>query len=202
MKRVIKFLCFVSLCAVLSCNSHVLDRQDYVRYLQEEENGSIHKVTLGELTYTFQFRPYDLIALQENKNLDKTKQAERTKELEGTLNFVLKIKTNKSDLPPLKYNISSIAEYNARLSYFSTAAQKDFSIKYGDQVLIPTAYAFETNYGLTPEDAIVLQFTLPNHEMQLRYDIQLCYTDRVFQNGIIKTKFLSKHLNNIPKLNV
>lgn len=187
---------------VFSCNNSVLDKKGYVAYLQDEDNGFIHKVELEELAYTFQYRPSELMALQENTGMNKTQKDMRVKDLEGTLNFVVKIKTIKSNVPPLKYNISSLAEYNSRINYYMSAAQKDFNIRYGDVTLTPTAYSYETNYGLTPEDAIVLQFTLPNGEKKIMHDILLSYNDRIFQNGIIKTKFSKTNLNNIPKLNV
>lgn len=202
MNKGIKFLSILFFCANLSCTKSSMNRSDYLEYVQDEKSGLIKQIEIGELSYTIYYRPLELIALQENDTLTEASKKSRVNELSGTLNFVIKIKVKSGSINPLKYQLKSMQEYNDRNSYYLNEAKQDIHLTYGDILLNPIYYSFETNYGLTPEDAMIVQFKLPNNETTINHDLILTYYDRVFQNGIIKSTTNKNKLLTIPTLNL
>jgi hypothetical protein len=197
MKKGIKMACLAAF-ALLSGCKRSLKSNEYVSYIRDIQNGLNKIVTLDGWQYTVQYRPCEYILLQEHNSVKETGQ--RRKELAGTVSFVIKVKRADNSVSPLRYNLSSREEYDQRLDYFLNHAGKELKLVYGKDTLYPTAYEFENNYNLTPEETMLVGFTLPGREQVPGNDMQLSYNDQVFKNGIIKVKFNKEDLNNIPNL--
>lgn len=198
MKKVISFcwLVFVPF-FFIGCKKS-LKGNEYTGFIKEEKNGLKKTVSIDGWEYTFQYRPYDYILLQEH---DERGAKKRKNELKGTACFTIKIKRADNSVSPLRYNLETRDEYDRRLNYFLNAAAKDIRLLYnGTDTLYPVAYEFENNYNLTPEETMLLGFTLPNKDELPKEDMQLSFNDQVFKNGIIKVKIKKEDLNNIPNL--
>ena len=191
---------FILLLFFESCLNSNLDKGSYLKYILDEEHNLVKKIDLENMEYTILYRPYDMLILQEVDSLTPSMLKIREDELSGTLNFIVKIKSKIGNTPPLKAGITSIEEYSARYNYFLNNAKNDIHIEYKGAHLQPTYYSFETNYGLTPEDRMVIQFVLPNDEKEPSEDVVLKIIDKVYQNGVIKTTYDKHSLTHIPKL--
>lgn len=174
---------------------------EYWAYINNKENGLKKIVKIDGWEFCLQYRPYDYVMLMENKgklqgyNLEK-----RRAELYGTATFNISIKRLDNVITPLRYGITSIEEYNARLNYYLNEASKDIRLIYGVDTLAPASYVFENNYNLTPQETIVVGFYLPEGEQYPQKDMRLSFVDRVFKNGIINAGYSGSILKNIPTL--
>ncbi len=187
------FCCF-------SCK-HSMKAADYIRYINNKENGFKKILQIEGWNFCMQYRPYDYIMLMENKGqLNGYDLEKRKSELNGTAWFNISIKRIDNSITPLRYGISSIEEYNTRLNYYLNEAEKDITLIYGSDTLRPVSYLFENNYNLSPQETMVVGFYLPKGENDPRKNMQLSFIDRVFKNGIIKAEFSEDVLKNIPNL--
>ena len=118
--------------------------------------------------------------------------------LKGTAWFNISIKRADGSITPLKYGIANLDEYNQRLNYFLNNAKDDIRLIYDADTLRPSAYLFENNYNLTPQETMVVGFTLPVSEDRPEKAMQLSFTDQVYKNGIIKVMYSREVLNKIP----
>ncbi len=198
MKKVINLYILLFIPLLFSSCKKSLKGIDYAGFIKEEKNGLKKTVAIDGWEYTIQYRPYEYILLQEHDEIAKRKRKE---ELKGTACFTIKIKRADNSISPLRYNLESRDDYDKRLNYFLNGAAKDIKLLYNDvDTLYPVAYEFENNYNLTPEETMLVGFTLPNKDVSPKENMQLSFNDQVFKNGIIKVKIKKEDLNNIPNL--
>lgn len=198
MKKVISYA-LLGLLMLGSCRRS-LNVNDYIKYVHEEKNGLRKVVQIDGWEYSLQYKPYDYIFCMESGN-NNTGREKRIKSLKGTAWFNISFRRIDGSITPLKYNISSLDEYDARLDYFLNRATKNIKLIYGADTLPPMSYLFENNYNLAPQETMVVGFDLPGTPAQPEKDMQLCYYDPVLKNGIIKALYKEEDLKRIPKLN-
>lgn len=203
MKAVIRYIIFLFFISV-SCNQKKeLKAADWISFVEKESNGYRKSITTGELTYTFQYKPASYTALKELNATDgdtKVVLKNRAEALKGTVWFNVYIKNKKGNINPLKSNISGLDEYNSRLNYFLMNAGNDFTMRYGGEEMDKIGYSFENNYGLSPADAMVIGFRIPD-SIPVK-EVVLEYEDKLYKNGILKINISDKILKNIPNLKI
>jgi len=200
MKKGIKLYFGVLALIICSCR-HTLDASAYVKYIQDSKNGLKKIMQTDGWEYAIQYKPYDYILLFESKGkMKKDEVAKRKEEMKGTVWFNISFKRIDGSISPMRYNLTSLEEYNVRLNYFLNEAQKEIVLVYGKDTLRPNAYLFENNYNLTPQETIVVGFTLPRNEERPRSDMLLSYNDPLFKNGIIKMNYTQQAISSIPNL--
>ena len=175
---------------------------DYMHFVQSKENGLRKTISVDGWDYMIQYKPYDYIIANEhvagNTGFDAGK---RLAMLKGTAWFNVSVKRTDGKISPMRFNLSDRSDYDKRLDYFLNGAMKDFKLIYDKKdTLYPMSYEFENNYNLTPQETMVIAFSLPKGEEMPAKDMQISYNDRVFKNGIIKAVFSEKDLNNIPNI--
>ena len=186
--------------AVLTGCKKNLQPNDYIRYVQDKQNGLKKEVIVDGWQYDIQYRPYEYILLFEQAG-DLSKSSKRLAELSGTAWFNISFKRTSDSVSAMRYGLSSKEDYDRRVDYYLNQASKDLVLVYDKRdTLHPISYEFENNYNLTPQETIVVGFGLPKGEKEPRRDMQLCWTDHVFKNGIIKALYLSDELRKIPNL--
>lgn len=185
-----------------SCNQKkILKPEKWLQEIENESNSYRKTIVTGDLIYTFQYKPHEYIAMKEVSSLDilKLTLAERKRKLAKTVWFNIYIKSKHDNINPLKRNASGNGEYEQRLNYFLVNAEKNFSLKYNGVEMQMASYFFENNYGLTPSDAMIIGFYIPD-EIPSK-ELILEYEDKLYDNGILKIKLTTDDLLNIPTLN-
>jgi hypothetical protein len=201
MKTINNCLFLLLLVGIMSCGKKSLSPAAYQQYMETEDNGFRKNIVTGDWQFQVQYRPAEMILSKEATSLkDNAAIEQRKKQLEGTAWFNITIKHRNSQQSPLKYNVAGLDEYNSRMNYFLNEAAKDLTLQYGNEVLHPMSYWFETNYNLTPDETMVVAFTLPGNAKKPEKDMVLSYYDRVFTNGIIKATFPASLVKNTPEL--
>lgn len=191
----ISILFFVFVLA--SCNKSSLDKNEYTNYVEDTGNGLKKELKINGWEYLIQYKPINYLLCKENQSLSSA----RAKNLQGTLWFTVQFRYTKANVPALKIDVQSLDEYNQRLNYYLNQAQGDIEIEYGGAVLYPISYLFETNYGLTPHETMVVGFALPNEATDIKHDVVFKFHDKIFKNGIIKTSIALSDIKKIPQLN-
>lgn len=199
MKTAIKFWCIIIVSLAVSCKKQTLSERDYIRYVEENENGLVKTVDIGDLRYKVQYKPHDYILAHELKGGNDSERLSRLNQMKGTAWFNITIARPGKGESPLRYNVSSLEEYNHRYNYFLTAAARDLALAYGGDTLFPISYHFETSYNLAPVETMIVGFGLPADSVAGQ-NMQLIFYDRVFNNGIIKTSFTKESLQSIPQV--
>jgi len=149
------------------------------------------KVVLADsLEYTILYKPIVQLLEQEGlTDMSDSIASRRFSDLTGTAWFNIYIKQVNGSNSPLRYRLASYDEYQSRYNYFMSAAASDITLKYGDKILSPVSYTFETTYNLTPQEVMVIGFELPGADTFPVETMQLSYFDRIFGNGIIKATY-------------
>ncbi len=190
----------VLLLSITACKRH-LNGPNYIKYITDEKNGLNKMVQIGDWEFEMLYKPSDYIMYMESKGDKQYDWNTRSKNLTGTVWFNISFKRKSADVSPLKYNVSSLEEYNMRLNYFLNYAPKDIALLYGKDTIKPMSYLFETNYNLTPQETMVVGFDLPGRPEAPQKDMQLVYYDQVFKNGFIKATYSIESIDKAPRLN-
>lgn len=198
LSRALLLCIFAAACG--SCQKTSLPLSEYLRHIEDEGEGYRKKTMISGWTYTIQYKPYDyIIAQEQKKQLNRTAYQNRLRQLEGTAWFNISFQRDGSNNSPLRYNVSSLEEYQTRYNYYLAEAPRDIVLIHGRDTMMPMSYLFETSYNLAPQEVMVVGFDLKNVKAP-NDKMQLVLFDRIFQNGIIKATYSKEQLRQIPTL--
>ena len=171
---------------------------EYVKWVQNKDNGFLKEQTNGDMTFSLLYKPIDYIICQEERKDDIKTESVKTKtaELGGMDYYDLKISLDKEQGELLKYKIAAPAEYNERVKYFAFDMQKDVMMIHGSDTISCAMFHFEREYDAAPEAIFLLAF--PKHNKIGKRTI--LFHDKVFGNGIIKFDYSGKEISRLPKL--
>lgn len=178
-----------------------LSPKEYKSWIENKENGLLKSKKISSFQYVAMYSPpeYKLIISNSPEEFATIKDID--KELMNynkDLTFNFKIK-NSEGVPPLRYNLLNEEEYYARLEYMNNQVINDFFILKQSNIQDTIRCKFvhmERDFGLSPEIRLQLSFG----ENVVGDNIQLCYNDRMFDNGMIKFIFEQQKIKNLPTL--
>lgn len=188
MKKVISVAILI-VSVLVSCKI----KHDPVKYAEDKDNGLKKEITIGEVHYTIQYKPADYIVAMEH--LDAEAEAERLKQLKGTVWFNISFSIIGFNQSPLRYKIAGVDEYTERQDYFLNEASKDIYLMYGTDTVYVDSYWFENNQNITPYETMIVGFVLPDGDETVKKDMRLSFHDRVYRNGVIKTVIRKEDIN-------
>jgi hypothetical protein len=187
-----------------ACNTvpESLPAGEYVKWVENPKNQLKKEKTIGEYKYKIFYKPAEYISLREAVNKGEQDNVKaitfRSEEIKEFFQFNFDIVSADGKTSALKHNTNNEAEFGARINYLVSHAQQDFKLIQGEDTLPCVSYHFERTFGLTQNNTILLSFEKPKGESN--DDIQLIFTNRLFNSGDIKFQFSYKTLNNIPRL--
>lgn len=187
----------------MQVSSSFLPVDDYMRWVENKDNGLQVEKKIGEVTFSALYKPYEYLAIMETgkENLTSAKLKERIHAYEGLQYFTFKIEANNTQKELLKTGIHSEQDYYSRLEYFSFEMQKDFKLIEGTDTLDCVLYHFERIYGLAPVATVVLGFPLTKGDLQeSKINKTIGYTDRVFGAGNVYMTIRKENLDQIPQV--
>lgn len=200
MKGTNKFsVLLLAVCLLSACKYYDwLSAEDYISYVENEENGMVKNIEIDGWKYNIQYKPADYILLHEHNT--EAENRERKKQLEGTAWFNITVIQKDGKGSPLRYHVNTQEEYQSRYNYYLYQAGSDISLVWNGDTLHPVSYIFENNYNLAPQETMVAGFILPEKATEKVTDVQLVYKDRLLGTGIIKAKFYQKDISSLPQL--
>lgn len=202
-----KKLCYC-ICALLlfaSCSQNAkLSPRDYIAYFRDSSNGLTQKEAHLPYTFSVQLKTPEYIALSESANegkVDAQQYEERKKSLEGNLVFQVNMNAGESREEFLRAYIEGEEEYQARLNYFITAAQKDLYLLVDGDTLHCNEFHFERNYGITTSSTLNAAFQFSKKLNDLN-KLTLVFDEKVLGTGAFRFDFPASKIHNIPQLSL
>ncbi len=194
------FILFIGVIFLNSCSS-ILEPQEYLKWVESDENGMFGVKKIENLEYKIHYKPHDYIALKSVLKNDLTDFDKKKKQLGDLQYFTFQLKMLKGNDSPLKYQLTHENEYYDRIAYLSFGIQDDIILIENGDTLNCVLAVFERNYNIAPTSTINLAFE-PNTNNKKNSTKEFVFNDRMFNNGPIRIKINKKKIQNIPELKI
>ena len=181
-----------------SCSGvDTLDGKSYLSWVKNPKNGLRIQKELSGIIYSAQFKPYEFIVLNEEKehSLPKDILNKRKKELDGMIYYNFRISSNQSS-DVLNFGLSEKSDYINRLNYLSYDFQNNIQLVTDKDSVNCGLYHFVQGHGIVPYVDMVLGFPIDDQNT----DQTLVIDDKVFGNGIIKFFIAKEDVIKTPQL--
>ncbi len=189
-----KVLLGVSLALVIafSCSSPILEKQDFLTYLQDKQNGLVQTIEHGNYSIQLIYKPREIIWHSELQvdSLDSLKN--HIKKFDY---FTLKISRHKEDPTNV---LAGSDDYLSAQKYLNGEIGSDIILIAASDTLRPIEYNFTPTYGTAADASVLVVFN-----SNLRYqdeDVRILFQDNFFGTGLSSFTFQIDDLKNIPKL--
>ena len=179
----------------VSCTKKKVSGLDYIRYIENEDNGLKVSRNIDGIKYSVMYKPVDFVLLKENRN-DNLK--EKREDLIGMQYYTLSYSLITNDKDILKAKLNSKDEYFERVNYFSFGLQNDVFLVDGKDTLKCKLFNYVRSYGLSPRADFIMAFETKTKKTI--EDKRIVIEDKIYGGGIINLKIAKKDIENIPEL--
>lgn len=196
-------LSVVSLMQLKTCSGGraALPADEYIRWVENKENGLLVEKQVGDYKITLQYKPQEYAVLMDERKISFTTQemTARKKAFEDMDYFTLKLEAEDGkDIT--KFNITDEQEYYARLQYFAMEMGNDLQLIEGKDTTKCTIFHYERTYGIDPRAAFVLAFPKKKTSGKTATDKTLLFSDRHLGTGPVMLTVTGEAINTIPEL--
>ena len=175
---------------LVSCSTKQLAPAEYVRFVEDKDNGFVRETVIDQWTYRAKYKPAGYIYLQESGPQKASSQAlkERCDQLKDWVFFNVYVQHETvKRMSPLRLVCQNLEEYNEALDHYLNLNQRNFQLITSKDTLYPELYVFENSYNLSPQDVFVVGFRTGVTGKQ--DGMTLAYHDELLRNGIVKFRF-------------
>lgn len=201
---IIAMLIVVSSCGKHGALSHEISSQAEAKaFLENENEKNVYETKLKDVNFKLNYIPAEAMALRELGDLSQASQASfdtLVKGYEGLLFFDLEISIDHFNEEMIHYGLAANdeASFENRVSYYSFGMQKDICLVLGGKDTIPcTAYHYERNYGVSPQNHFMLGFRTSRVK-----DVVLVYHNQLLETGPVKFALKEQDLVYHPKIKI
>lgn len=152
---------FALVCCSFSCSS-ALEKESYLEWVQDYENGLHVKKEAGEFIFDLQYMPDDYVWLQRQEGIDGDKE-DREKTLQT---YILTVSNRKHETDLVDYIGKSPEEKQRTLYYFSYLFQDDIYLEENGERLPCVLFHFEKPIDLKHSRTFVLGFENPAEDSE------------------------------------
>lgn len=139
----------ISLSTLLSSCDNTLEREEYISWVRDYENGLHVRKAAGDFDFDIQYQPAFYLALLNNDTSYVSNQ--------GIDHYILKVGVSDEDSDIINYGVKSNEELQRRSYYFSYVFQNDIYVLEGGKKLPCVLYHFEPS-DMTNDRTIVIGF--------------------------------------------
>jgi hypothetical protein len=188
-----------------------LEWKEYVKYINDEDNGLVVKKYANHLELTLKYLPADYLVHRELNNDASFTSKQRDSILESyshNLTFMLSINPDEREEESiiedvLFYNLKTKEEYTQRMMYLNFDIKQDIELVCDSTAIYsPVITNMENNYGLSKGRNITIVFTplKSKDEFMKAKTITVKWNDEVFETGLNYFKFNAEDLFSTPSL--
>lgn len=184
----------ITITLVFSCTEKSLRPNEYIKWIDNKENGLIQEEEYRNVRYIVSYKPTEY-------NLAKAILNQDSLLLKNQINnhtFIVKMEPIDGKTPVLLLEAQTKEEPFQRINYYFTEAPNYIKLIDGIDTISNNSYIYERLYNLTPNQSFVIGFE-QKHQIG-NQDIVLSLEDKVFNTGIINFRFKERVLKNLPKL--
>lgn len=184
----------------LSCNQKQFDSKEAIlKYLQDEDNGYIHKKTVNGVDFSLMYRPTDLVVSQMLQSKSINEIDSLRKKYANYLYFNLSMSKNNQEI--LNIMPKNRNEYGIMVNQLAFAMEKKIHlIDFQKDTINMEDYIFSRMYGMGKSNTILLVYPKTNSIMKSE-TITFIVEDIGVNTGEIKFKFYPDIINSQPMLN-
>lgn len=205
--KVCSLLILPLLLFLLSCsNSSVSTYEEYVAWLNDEDNGLVATKKSNGITIKVKYIPPDYLAYQELQGQSRVKKAKIDSLVESynkSLTFLMTIgvdgKLKEGDV--MFQDVRDYESYKERLYAMNFDVEHLTTLKLGNKTYRPVLSGLENVYGLTESRNITLVFVPEEQKEKVFYaseSLQFSFDDEIFNTGINHFTFSREDLDNVP----
>ena len=205
------FTAVIGLWVVYSCNSitsggkggganKYLPPVDYVKWIQDKDNGIKKEKVIDDIVYEIQYKPYEYIVCMEERKekLADSVVKKKVEEINDMQYYDLTISLNSGSGELLKYGVTAYDQYDKRIKYVSFDMQNDISLVEDGDTIPCSLFHFERVYDVAPYAKFLLGFAKGKKDSPQQSVI--VFDDKLFNQGLIKMTYSHEEISNIPKL--
>ena len=193
-------LVLLILSGLAACGKQALQPSDYVKWVNDPDNGLIKKKTIHPLEVEVLYKPIDYVIANELRTNDIAAETynNRRAALGSMLYYTLKLGIEGGQEDVTNYGVSNASAQQERLAYLSFSLQKDIQLVEAGDTLNCQLFHFERAYDLVPYRTFVLGFDLKAATKNA--DKTLIIEMPYFKTGPVKLTFENSDLESIPNL--
>jgi hypothetical protein len=181
---------------LVSCHRELVPRE-YVRYVENPENGLLVNSKVNGVSYTLQYQPTDYLVMLELKSFSippETFQTEYNR-FKGMEHYVFHIDIKEWD-SLISHAKDTVVVRKGMTEYLDFKIQKDIKLVEGSDTIPCGISECESSMGMYPYYSFVLGFNVKDKSN----DREFIYGNKNIGTGNIKLTVKSKSIQNIPKL--
>jgi hypothetical protein len=188
------------ICMLTSCKKKELECNEFIRWIENEDNGLRVTKKIDDYNFTLQYKPFEYIFLLENKSLKPSLVDfnARKNEMGGMQYYTLRI-SSESTRELMNVGNQQETDYYGKLEYFTSFMNDDICLVQNGDTLPCLLFHFERNYGLSPNNDFVLGFESGAKQVE-GGERTIIYNDQVLGTGKVKFSISNQDINYAPKL--
>jgi len=185
-----------------------LSIDEYRQWISDEDHGLFKSRQINGVSINARFLPAELQAYREY-NANVSKYDSILKLYICGLTFQIELQADKNDKSYgslLYYNVMNEQELSQRVQYLNFNTAEFISLKYNEHMYNPVLANFEGYDALANRMRFVIVFDIPEYicgkfQSNSKDELQLTYSDPVWNLGVNHFVFEKKDILTIPKLN-
>ena len=175
------------------------DPATYFRFVIDNKNGLFKEKTIGNYTFSLQYKPATYMVLVDNENFplntESFIQQEKEYRTKEYYTFRIKIASDTQHLDIVTYDLNSEQEYNDRIHYLETDMQKDIFLVCGRDTSKVSSFIYDKSSDLNDFTSFLITFPCPKNEES---DRKFIFYDKKFKSGIIEFTIEAAAIANAP----
>ena len=198
MKRSIIYMLIFSVVLCASCK-HGVPPGEYVRYVENPNNGLKVKQEVNGVGYILQYQPIEYCVMLEKRSFSIPSEIfkEEYKRFQGLEHYILRI--DKTEMDSLVNKLGDSSHYKKSITeYFDFNIQKDIKLVEGTDT-IPCGLC-QIDAGMASSYTFTLGFPNKNNEPSSLSDRYIIYSNKILNTGNVTLCVKGKDVKGIPNL--
>jgi hypothetical protein len=196
MKTILIYFFPILIFLLSSCSEELVPRE-FIRYIENPNNGLLVGSKVNGVKYTLQYQPPDYLVMLELKSFSipsKTFQ-EQYNRFKGIEHYVLHIDRKEMDSLAAKAKDTATIR-KGMIEYLDFKIKKDIKLVEGNDTIPCGIAECESSMGMFPYYSFVLGFNTKDYSG----DREIIYGNKMIGTGDIKLVLKGKSIRKIPKL--
>jgi|SRR6185312_8918102 len=196
-QKILTFLLVLIYMFSSSCGRGSLPPQEYVRYIENPDNGLLLSSTVNGVKYTLQYQPTDYLVMLELRSFSIPPEIfqEQYNRFKGIEHYVFRIDKRELDSLATKAKDTAIIR-KGMIEYLDFKIRKDIKLVEGSDTIPCGIAECEISAGMLPYYSFVLGFNTKNYWG----DREFIYENKMIGTGLLKLVLKNSRVKRIPKL--
>jgi hypothetical protein len=184
-------------------DNKALPPAEYVKWVQNPDNGLNVSKQIKDVKFTVQYQPANYLVA--NKERDPYLKATVLNSEVGKYTdleyYDIRLASAKTNQDVLTLDLQNQQDYYSREKYYSFGFENDIYMISNNDTIPCALFNYVPNYGIAPYTDFMIAFTKSKNESKkAMYDHTIVIEDKIFGNGILKFEIKKSDINKIPPI--